>query len=370
MNKPQINIIYVYFIFSFLSSFIIFKIFDNDYSLMRFSFFIFIFSSSFFFILKRNFKKIGFIHLVLVFLVLIRSIYSEVDLFRFSFVLCFFLLPILIQMLYAPLSYRSSIKKLFKYLYLLQLYLSFFYLLFFDFNERFEGYTNSSTTYSTYLLTFLTGYLFTKNNINKYTYIHFIPTFFLIFLSQTRTSLLILIIIFIIYYFRNFVFKHLRLTSFISITGLLLLLPLSSLFSDGFKIMNRYEENEDDQSTMSRLYYFNNQINSLSKFSYEDYFFGKGVDSNKTVYTSTRDYNQIDQHNDFYLILYDYGIIITFLFMYCLIIKINSTFSFVFAIIYFTSFYHNMIYDFWLISFLFISSLYSHESKVLNYASN
>ena len=337
---------------------------------MRFSFFIFIFSSSFFFITKRNLKKSSFIHLVLIFFVLIRSIYSEVDLFRFSFVLCFFLLPILIQMLYAPLSYRSSIKKLFKHLYFLQLYLSFFYLLFFDFNERFEGYTNSPTTYSIYLLTFLTGYLFTKNNIDKYTYMHFIPSFFLIFLSQTRSTLLILIIIFIIFSFRNFVFKHLRLTSFIFITGLLLLLPLSSLFSDGFKIMNRYGENEEDKSTISRLYYFNNQINSLSKFSYEDYFFGKGVDSNKKVYSYTSNYNQIDQHNDFFLILYDYGIIITFLFMYCLIIKINSAFSFVFLLIYLTSFYHNMIYDFWLISFLYISSLFSHESKVLNYASN
>lgn len=337
---------------------------------MRLSFFIFVFSSSFFFINERNFKKSGFIHLVLIVLVIIRIIYSEVDLFRLSFVLCFFLLPILIQILYAPLSYRSSIKKLFKYLYFLQLYLSFFYLLFFDFNERFVGYTNSATTYSIYLLIFLTGYLFTKNNKNKYTYIHFIPSFFLIFLSQTRSALLILIIIFIIYYFRNFVVKHLRLMSFILITGVLLFLPLSSLFSDGFKILNRYEEYENDQSTMSRLYYFNNQINSLSKFSYRDYFFGKGVDSNKKVYTYTVSYNQIDQHNDFFLLLYDYGIIITFLFMYCLIIKINSTFSFVFLLIYLTSFYHNMLYDFWLISLLYISSLFSHESKDLNYASN
>ena len=335
---------------------------------MRMTFSLVIFIFSFFYLIKIKIINISFLHFILFYIISFRVINSDIDVIKFFFILSFFLVPILIQILYNPINYQGSIKLVFKNLYFLQLFLSIFYYFIFDYTERFTGYTNSSTTYSVYLLSFFTGYIFT--NKNKYTLIHFLITFYLIFISQTRSTILMLAGVYFLFLFRFYVNKHLKLISFLLLIFMISLLPLAAIFSNNLNVMSRYEDNEKDSSTLTRLNYFNNQVNAISKFSTRDYLFGFGIDENKGVSYKKSDFNAIDQHNDFFVLIYDYGIIVFVLFIYLLVVKINSTFSLAFLLIYFTSFYHNMLYDFWLISFFHISYLYFLNRKSLNYAFN
>ena len=362
LNALKVSILYIYLMLAYIFSFAVFKFLGDDYAIMRLCFFVFVLIFSFFFILRNNLRAHFSVHYVLIACIAIRALCSDIDVPKGFFVLCFVLVPVLMQTLYTPLTYKNSIGKLFGHLYYIQLALSLYYFVFYDYTDRFIGYTDSATTYSVYLICFFSGYLFTSRN--KYVFVHLLLTFFLVNLTQTRSTMLVLIVISLVYRFRSLVLKHIKLMTIFLIVALLLLLPVAALFSDGLKIMNRYGEKEEDTSTMSRLYYYNNQIKSLSNFTYVDYIFGNGVDSSKKVNSVTKDSYEIDQHNDFFVLLYDYGAIIAGLFLYVLIVKINSAFSFVFIMIYLTSFYHNMIYDFWLISFFYISSLYSQRKNV------
>ena len=205
--------------------------------------------------------------------------------------------------------------------------------------------------------------MFIFTNKPKYIYIHFLLTFSLIYLSQTRSVLLILIVSFAIFLFRNYINKRLRKTSILLIISLLLILPIASIFSESFKFLNRYESSEIDYSTYSRLFYYNNQIDALSNTSLSDFLFGNGVDENSKVGTSYNTFVNISQHNDFFVLLYDYGAIFSLVFLYILVRKVNSSYSLALLLIYLTSFYHNMIYDYWLITLFYLSSLYYFKNK-------
>jgi len=360
--------LYLSLMISFLMSFFVFKIFDNSFSLMRMAFAFSIFIFCFFYLKKIKTFNISYLYFLLFLIIFYRAIASDIHFIKLFFILSFFLMPILIQIMYAPKNYQESIKLLFKNLYFLQLFLSIFYCFTFDFTSRFSGYTNSATTYSIYLLSFFVGYIFT--NKNRYILLHFLIVFFLIYISQTRSTILLLVGIYFLFTLRNYVNKHLKLISFLLLTLIMFLLPLTTIFSENLNLMNRYEDNSKDTSTLTRLSYFNNQVNALSEFNTRDYLFGFGIDENKKVNSERYVLVSVDQHNDFFVLLYDYGIIVLILFIYLIVIKINSTFSLAFSLVYFSSFYHNMLYDFWLIIFFHISSHYFLNRKSLNYAFN
>ena len=361
------NKTYIALITSFLVSFFIFKLTDNNFSYMRLSFAFILFCFSIVKFLNNIKLKILYVHAIFLALVFFRIINSNFDIVRSLFILSFFLLPLAIEKLYNYKNFKYSMNCISKHLYYFFLFISLLYALNHDFSDRFLGFSNSSTTFSIYLLSFFSCYLFT--NKPKYVYVHFIATFLFIYISQTRSVLIMLFVVFLFYQMRDFINNHLRKITFFSIILLLLTLPIVNLFADSFNFLNRYERNETDASTNSRLYYYNNQLNSLSNSSFSDILFGFGIDESSTVGRIKSKHNFISQHNDFFVLLYDYGIFIFVLFIYLLIVKINSSFSLAILLIYLTSFYHNMMYDFWLITFFYLSSLY-YSRKDSSYAAS
>ena len=116
-----------------------------------------------------------------------------------------------------------------------------------------------------------------------------------------------------------------------------------------------------------RLFYYGNQIDALSKTTLSDFLYGHGVDENSKVGISHNTFNNISQHNDFFVLIYDYGAIFSLVFLYIILNKVKSSFSLVMLLIYLTSFYHNMIYDYWLITLFYLSSFYNLKNKKLCY---
>jgi hypothetical protein len=205
--------------------------------------------------------------------------------------------------------------------------------------------------------------MFIFTNKPKYVYLHFLLVFWLIYVSQTRSVLIILIVSFAVFTCRNFINNHLKKTSLLLIITLLLTLPIASAFSNGFNFLSRYESNQRDDSTYTRLFYYNNQVNAMSESSLLRILYGYGIDDNGKVGVVKSGSASISQHNDFFVLLYDYGIIFSILFLCFLLYKVNSAFSLVILLIYLTSFYHNMIYDYWLITLFYLSSLSSVKTN-------
>ena len=56
-------------------------------------------------------------------------------------------------------------------------------------------------------------------------------------------------------------------------------------------------------STFTRLIYFTNQLKALEGLSIKDYLVGKGVEENKKVGYNISEFNFIDQHNDFFVLI-------------------------------------------------------------------
>lgn len=361
------NITYLALIFSFIISFLVFKSTSDNFSFMRmsFAFILLIFSLPLFFkkipinIFRENLFLIGCLFIIF------SLSYLNIDFIRLLFIFIFFAFPLIISLHQENKILRNSIKIISKHLYYFFFLVSIFYVFTSDFSNRFSGFSSSSTTFSIYILSFFIMFIFT--NKPKYIYVHFFLTFSLIYLSQTRSVLLILIVSFGVFLCKNYINKHLRKTSFLLIISLLLTLPIASFFSNGFSFLNRYESNERDDSTYSRLFYYGNQIDALSKTTLSDFLYGHGVDENSKVGISHNTFNNISQHNDFFVLIYDYGAIFSLVFLYIILNKVKSSFSLVMLLIYLTSFYHNMIYDYWLITLFYLSSFYNLKNKKLCY---
>jgi hypothetical protein len=346
---------------SFCVSFIFYKIYSNSFSLMRLTFFLtltpFLISNIF----KKRKIQSSFILLLLLILVLFRVVFSSAETTSLLFVFGFFCLPILIQFSSINKFHQQPLNYLFRHIYFIQLFLSFFYLLTMDPEAwRFIGYTASSTTYTVYLVSFFTSFIFSNNP--KYSFIHFLVVFYFIFLSSTRSTIIILTAVYLIYFFRDFILKKLKFFSVVILGTMLLVMPITSLFSDNLDLMNRYE-GDKDYSTFTRIIYFTNQLKALEGLSIKDYLVGKGVEENKKVGYNISEFNFIEQHNDFFVLIFDYGIIIFIIYLFMLFKQVNSPFSLALLMIYLTSFYHNMLYDFWVITLFFISSKYYYKPR-------
>lgn len=346
---------------SFCVSFVFYKIYSNNFSLMRLTFFLtlapFLISN----ILKNKKVQSSFILLLLLLLVLFRVVFSSTETISLLFVFGFFCLTVLIQFSSINKYHPQPLNSLFRHIYYIQLFMSFFYLFTIDPEVwRFTGYTASSTTYTVYLVSFFTSFIFSNNP--KYSFIHFLLVFYFIFLSSTRSTIIILTAVYLIYLFRGFILNKLNFFSVVILGTMLLVMPITSLFSDDLDIMNRYEGNKD-YSTFTRLIYFTNQLKALESLSIKDYLVGKGVEENKKVGYNISEFNFIEQHNDFFVLIYDYGIIIFVIYLFMLFKQVNSPFSLALLMIYLTSFYHNMLYDYWVITLFFISSKYYYKPR-------
>ncbi|MFO0323105.1 MAG: hypothetical protein ACK504_11845, partial [Bacteroidota bacterium] len=103
----------------------------------------------------------------------------------------------------------------------------------------------------------------------------------------------------------------------------------------------------------------------LNKTSVGEKLFGKGSEEARKLVLKKIKYD-IFPHNDFIRLAYDFGIICTILFLFFLyrISRINNV-SFLILLLYLFSFYHNMVYDFFLISILVFYSGIKHKNEIV-----
>ena len=355
------SITYLSLMASFILSFFVFKMTDDNFAYMRLSFAFILLVCSLPIFVNNAPKGISKTHLVLILLLLVIIVTSSLGFARLLFIFVFFCLPFFINKPRDNLSWRKSYNTLFKHLYYFYIVVSLFHLYHNDASVRFSGFSISATSFSVYIVAFFIMFIFT--NKPKYVYLHFLLVFWLIYVSQTRSVLIILIVSFAVFTCRNFINNHLKKTSLLLIITLLLTLPIASAFSNGFNFLSRYESNQRDDSTYTRLFYYNNQVNAMSESSLLRILYGYGIDDNGKVGVVKSGSASISQHNDFFVLLYDYGIIFSILFLCFLLYKVNSAFSLVILLIYLTSFYHNMIYDYWLITLFYLSSLSSVKTN-------
>ena len=340
------------FIYNCLAlSFLILYVTGSSFPIFR-SFLLLNFILIVFFVAFKTKKIIisNFTLFVLMFFILASIINRSFDLY-ISVFFCFILI---IQ----PLTFNLDSNKLNKIInnsliFLIGLSLLIYLSDGYSLNQRFSGFSGSGTTYSTYLLAIFTFIVFLEDKLSKKIF-YSIPVIFFIIISQTRTSFLLFLGVIVLYYFRFYVGKRLSFFFFISLIAAILYYPIINLASIfvNLDITGRYDD--VDYSTMTRLTYFTNQVNALINMDLLEILFGKGINESLKI-GSKNSYSLIDQHNDFFTLIYDYGIIFLIVFLTFLKKQCTSVISLAIVIIYLFSFYHNMVYDILLIFLIYLA---------------
>jgi hypothetical protein len=314
------------------------------------------------FFLKLNLSKIRVFFLSILSIslfYLIPLILS--DPIKAVFVLSFFVVLFLLDNLFEELL-SSKTKKTYKLIYYIVIGFSFLLFLFFKW-ERFSGFSSSGTTYSTYVLCLFVGFLYFEKNRNILILIS-ILTLILVVLSETRTSLILFIAILIIRTTSKVVSNKLNLLFYLSIISALMYYP-AIVYFDNTDLLNRYEGGVD-YSKITRISMFNNQIEALKNSDIVNFLFGNGIGENLKIGGGYANYS-VDQHNDFFTLLYDFGFIFFILFFFGIKKLINTPFSLSVFLVYIFSFYHNMIFDLFIITILFLSSKhYQTKEKIVD----
>ena len=285
---------------------------------------------------------------------------SKTSIQKIVFAGSFFSLIPLSEFFFNKISPVVIIEKFFKSFFILILTVTLAFLLFNDFQGRFSGFSSSATTFSVYLTLFFNGYLF-SNKRKNWGFIMGMITFALLLLSGTRSTLLIFVFSILIYYKKGFFIKHKKKVLLTVTSGFIFIMPLINVLSINIDLFKRYE-GEKDESTYTRLSYFNNQVQEIIHSDFSQLLFGNGLNENKKV-GAKLSYDSVDQHNDFFILIYDYGLLFFFLFFLIIYSFINSPLTLSVYVIYMSSFYHNMIYDIYILTFLILASCLS-KSKL------
>ncbi len=227
---------------------------------------------------------------------------------------------------------------------------------------RFHGFTGTATTFSTIVLTLYVFGLYTSRN--KILLISlFSLSLLLIIASQTRTSLLLFLLLNLIYFFRGFIkTKYLKIFYILSLVFVLSMPVVSAIFSANSmsEMISRGEDGEDASLT-SRNYFYLMQFNALVNMDFADVVFGTGI--NKSLFIDG-DLDESDPHNDFFKLVFDYGVLYLIAFFIFIRQKIVNLYTLSIVIIYFFSFYHNMMYSVFFILFVNIDIKALIEEKV------
>jgi|SRR5690625_2733756 len=300
--------------------------------------------------LSDDVPRVHKVSFVLFFTVLFFLIFKHVSIIRI-YPIIFFLYSILLwEVCRRFRAYELNIPIKFS----LIVYLIITGLLFYFHEEsRFKGFSVSSTSFSLYLtvIILLSGYYFKR----KFFYvIIFITSFYFIFESGTRTTLVALVFIPLI----ASIYRMIAWREFYLITIIIIIIsayPLYGIISDASAIELNARMDEDGGSYATRLSLTLLMVDLISENSFYEFMFGNGVEYSRIYILNNRGMDLMP-HNDFLRILIDYGVIFFILFISILIkfMKKNSK-TLTIGIIYLLSFYHNMIFDPFFISLMIMT---------------
>lgn len=249
--------------------------------------------------------------------------------------------------------------KLVKRAFICFVVLSFLYLgyshRFMD-GERYFAFMKSPTVYSVYSEVYLLLVLLVIKN-TRIQYLVFILAGFFIFITKTRLNLVFYIsiplLIYLLHKFKSSKWKILVVYIFC----LNMLYPIYSYlvkFDFGKKslVSSRYEDGRDSSFGLRNHLNYLTYNEYMNRTTIAEKLFGKGSEEARKMVLKKIKFD-VFPHNDFIRFTYDFGIICTVLLLIVFYrIAQHSDLAFLILLLYLFSFYHNMIYDFFLISIL------------------
>lgn len=315
--------------------------------------------------LKKN--RVNLVLLGCVFIIILLNT-NDV---RYLKPLLFIVYLINLYLLSLTINFKEN-EKLIKYAFVSFVILSVLYLgyshRYLD-GDRYFAFLISPTVYSVYAEVFLILliYIIKKPSVK---FVVFIIAGIFIVISKTRLNLVFYISIpFLIYLLENVKVSKLRVV-LVYIFCLNMLYPIYSFlvqFDFGKKslVSSRYESGRDSSFGLRNHINYLVYNEYLNKTSVGEKLFGKGSEEARKLVLKKIKYD-IFPHNDFIRLAYDFGIICTILFLIFLyrISRINNV-SFLILLLYLFSFYHNMVYDFFLISILVFYSGIKHKNEIV-----
>lgn len=317
-------------------------------------------------ILKQNAVNIG-----LLLLVIILVLFNTTDL-KYSKPLVFFIFVLNIYLLSLTLKLSINKKLLQKFFFLLLL-LSFLFLPSEDryFDHRYFSFLLSPTVFSVYTEVFLILFLCFSENRQLKIALFLLAGFFII-LTKTRLNLLFYVMIPIMVYYSEKFYKSKFKIVLIYLVSLNLLYPIynyiiQSEFGKSSLVTTRYESGRDASFGLR---------NYLNSFVYIDYMknstlpekiLGRGSEMSRMILINKMGQDVLP-HNDFIRFTLDFGLLATIVFIVFLYrIARKNYVSLILLLLYLFSFYHNMIYDFFLIALIvYFSNINVNEQSEEN----
>lgn len=309
------------------------------------------FSTKTFFVRKNN--VIGYIVLIIV------LVFSAINFNGLRHAMPIFYLIYLIFLLRITDYSKKIVEPKLKFVAFGYLFFSVLFLFFessFELKGRFAGFSGSATTYSLFIITIVILVLRSdwKSVVKILTYF---VGFYLVFITQTRLNLAFYLLIPIFLIVANFRKVYRILFVVIYIFTLNIVYPVYNLIIEKYPhiVEVRYSDGRDASFGL-RAVLFNEVLDKWSNSATLDKWLGNGLeDSRQYIYSL----HKIDlfPHNDFVRILNDFGIVATILlFLWLIRITISNKTSFLLGLLYFLSFYHNMIYNLFIISLIILFS--------------
>lgn len=250
---------------------------------------------------------------------------------------------------------------LFIYLFILTTFITLLSSNYYTPLGRFYGFIGSPTVLTVFLDLYIIVFFFTNNSKITSLFIYFI-VFYIHIKAQTRLNLMYLTVlpmmIKIISNFKLRIYKVFIL--FLFILSLNFLYPIYQFYtetSESNLAASRYEDGRDASFGL-RLAMYNVVLLNLANSNLTTLLVGHGSEYTRELIFL--EYNKdLLPHNDFLRLLTDFGVI--FLVIYLIVIfkiALKNNLSYILTTLYFLSFYHNMVFSFFIFSIMIISYYY------------
>lgn len=242
--------------------------------------------------------------------------------------------------------------------------------IFFQQGDRFVGLFSSPTTFATWIIMlFVVSSDFNDLRaglVRRFLVLtSFISLLILVFLTGTRTNLLL--VLFVGFYFFIGGVKSSRLRFYFTVSAVFfvfMVYPVYSIVSvylSGDFVAYRYDGGEDASFEL-RVSLFNFIFERLVEVDFYNLLFGHGLEASRYLVLSKWGVDLLP-HNDVLRLFYDFGIVFCLMFFGLLaLLSSRGHLSFLATIIYIFSFVHNMVYSHYLISAILLLSVVDDKS--------
>lgn len=230
---------------------------------------------------------------------------------------------------------------------------------------RFSGFTVSASIYSTFITAiYIVFHINCSLSIRRKAFIYF-GFLLLILFSETRLNLLLFLLLpLIIWLSKQEKLKLLALLIFI--VGLNLAYPLYNRIVERPNVITtfRYADGRDASFEL-RYELFAKVWQQYSSLTFSEKLLGKGPEASRILIKNSFGDDHMP-HQDFMRLLYDFGLLGMSIFIFFIIQQaITNEVSYSLAYLYFVSFFHNMVFNLFVVLLLILfASISLNNSKV------